>query len=480
MGKKSPPPKPPDLKPITDAQLQIAKETNELAREQLGLSKEQFAWFSENAKEELALAREQADRLFEFQEKAFASDQEMKEWSKQVGAKQMEAMDLQMGYARKDRERYEKVFLPMQDKYIEEANNYDTPERREAEAARATVDIQRQAESARTNSDMRLRSMGIDPSQMRSATLLDTQNVAMAANQALAGNAARQGVEDRGRAMRADALNVGAGLPAQSLAGYAGAGAAGQGALSAGQAGQAAQLGAIQGGAGVAGTAMGFRSNALNNVAQLTGSPMQWAGMGSNNLGAASNAYGNAANTMSQSFNNQMASWDAGQKQAQQGFQNVMSVASLAGGMMMAEGGEVGPISREKFPMAKAVIEGDFKRVDGLDVKGKKPAISFASRVDNGMKAMSDYGATTGGGEDEGPIQSQMVVHQTKLGGDAMQYAAEGGRTRARGALPVKQARDNIPAWLTEGEYVLPADVVRAVGLEKLDKMVAKYHRANA
>jgi hypothetical protein len=148
--------------------------------------------------------------------------------------------------------------------------------------------------------------------------------------------------------------------------------------------------------------------------------------------------------------------------------------------MMMAEGGEVGPIAREKFPMAKAVIEGDFKRVDGLDTKNMKPAISFASRVDNCMKAMADYAATTGGGEDEGPVQSKMVVHQTKLGGDAMQYAAEGGRMRARGALPVKQARDNIPAWLTEGEYVLPSDVVRAVGLEKLDKLVAKYHRANA
>ena len=479
MGKKSPPPKPPDLKPITDAQLQIAKETNELAREQLGLSKEQFAWFQENAKEELALAREQADRLFEFQNKAFESDQDMKEWSKQIGEKQMEGMNLQMEYARKDRERYESVFLPMQDQYIDEANNYDTPDRREAEASRAMVDIQRQAEAARTNSDQRLRSMGIDPSQMRSATLLDTQNVAMAANQALAGNAARQGVEDRGRAMRADALNVGAGLPAQALAGYAGAGAAGQGALSAGQAGQAATLGAIQGGAGVAGTAMGFRSNALNNVAALTGSPMQWASMGSGNMGQASNAYGNAANTMSQGFNNQMASWQAGQQQAQQQFNNVMSVASLAGGMMMAEGGAVGAISREKFPISKAVIEGDFKRVDGLDVKGKKPAISFASRLDNGMQAASDYAASAGSSE-QAPIRSEMVVHQTQLTGDGQQYAAEGGRMRARGALPVKQARDNIPAYLTEGEYVVPADVVRAVGLEKLDKMVAKYHRANA
>ncbi|MGU7895884.1 hypothetical protein, partial [Escherichia coli] len=101
-------------------------------------------------------------------------------------------------------------------------------------AARAMVDIQRQAEAARENADSRLRSMGIDPSQVRSASLLQTQGVALAAQQAGAANAARTAVEDRGRAMRADALNVGAGLPAQALAGFAGAGGSGQGAGSAG------------------------------------------------------------------------------------------------------------------------------------------------------------------------------------------------------------------------------------------------------
>ena len=63
-------------------------------------------------------------------------------------------------------------------------------------------------------------------------------------------------------------------------------------------------------------------------------------------------------------------------------------------------------------------------------------------------------------------------------------YAAEGGQARgpmrARGAVPTRQSRDDIAAYLAEGEYVLPADVVRAIGIEKLDKMVAKYHRENA
>lgn len=472
MGKKSPPPKAPDLTPISNAQLQIAKDSNELAREYLGMSRDQFAWMQENAREELALAREQATKLMEYQDKVFASDQEAKEFARQVGQTQIDAMKQQMGYAAADRKRWEEKFLPLQDQYIAEAQAYDTPARREAEAARAGVDIQRQAEAARANSDQRLRSMGLDPSQMRSATLLDTQNTALAAQQAGAMNQARTNVEDRGRAMRADALNVGSGLPAQALAGYAGATNSGQGALQAGQAGQAAQLGAIQGGAGLAGTALGFRSGALNNVAALTGSPMQWAQMGQNAMGMASNSYGNAGNTMSQGFQNQMASWDAGQKQSQQNFSNIMSVAGLAAGMMMAEGGEV---SREKFPLASAIMVDDAPGAINTGAGGK-PKIDWGARFADSMSNVAAH--NPGNVYADQPYQpAPMLLQQTQF---VPQYAAEGGPMRARGALPVRQSRDTIPAYLSEGEYVLPSDVVRAIGLEKLDKMVAKYHRENA
>jgi hypothetical protein len=490
MGKKSPPPKAPDLTPISNAQMAIAKETNEIARQQLGLSQQQFDFLSENAKEELALARQQADRLFEFQNKAFASDEEARKFAQQVGQSQIDAMNLQMDYAKRDRERYEKTFLPMQDRMIAEANAYDTPERREAEASRATVDIQRAAEAARANSDSRLRSMGLDPSQLRSATLLDTQNVATAAQQAAAANQARTSVEDRGRALRADAVNMGMGLPSQATQGFAGAGAAGQGALGAGQAGQAAQLGAISGGAGVGSTALGFRSQALGNLSNLTGSPMAWAGLGSNNLGAAGNAYGNAGNTMSSNFSNQMSSWKAGQEQSQQNFSNIMSVAGMAAGMMMAEGGPVrraegGPaVSRADFPLASALL-GD---VGGT---GREASAAMArapiSRAPTGgpnitMGARLQAGVDNAAAHDPGNVWAEQdYMPQAPMQRQTPPvYAAEGGPQRARGALPRRQSRDMLPAYLAEGEYVIPADVVASKGIEFFDKMVSKYHRENA
>lgn len=510
MGKKSPPPKPPDLTPISDAQIKIAADANELAREQLGLSKEQFAWMQENSKEELALAREQADKLFGFQEKAFASDEEQKAFARKVGETQIDAMNLQMDFAKKDRQRYEDVFLPMQDQYIAEANAYDTPERREAEAARYMVDIQRQADAQRTNADERLRSMGIDPSQVRSSSMMNQLAVATGANQALAGNNARTMIEDKGRAMRADAMNLGLGLPAQAAAGFQGSNASGAGAVNAGAAGQSAALGAIQGGAGVAGTALGFRSQALNNVAALTGSPMQWAQMGSGNMGMAGGMYGQAAGTMSQNFNNQMASWDAGQKQAQQNFSNIMSVASMAGGMMMAEGGYVGmfggglagtdgmlsaPVGGSPFSASGAAANAappandastweqikarwDAKRakddpyIRAGEGSGSGGALNFLDRMDNAATAAGQYTPTN---EFASGYTPNNVIPMP-----GQQGYSEGGRTRFRGAIPTRQSRDNIPAWVTEGEYVIPRDVVNAKGIEFFDRLTKKYHRENS
>lgn len=479
MGKKSPPPQPPNLQPISDAQIKIAEQSNELAREQLGLSREQFAWFRENAQEELALAREQADKMFSFQEKAFASDEEAKAFSRQVGQTQIDAMNLQMGYAKEDRQRYKDIFLPMQDRFIAEAEAYDTPERRESEAARQMVDVQRQAEAQRNNADSRLRSMGIDPSQVRSSSLMNQMAVASGANQAMAGNAARQQIEDRGRAMRADALNLGMGLPAQATQGFAGSNASGAGAINAGQAGQGAQLAAIQGGAGVAGTALGFRSQALNNVAALTGSPMQWAQMGAGNLGQASSVYGQAAGTMTQNYQNQMSSWKAGQEQAQQQFNNIMSVASVAGGMMMAEGGAVPPAQvaqgdpavwdqiKARWAEKRAANDPYVRAGKG---SGKGGALNMLDRMDNAATAGQQYTPTNVYAESTVPVQNAVSM-------PGQQGYSEGGRARFKGALPVRQSRDNIPAWLTEGEYVVPRDVVQAKGIEFFDKLVQKHHR---
>lgn len=461
MGKKKAPPAAPNFKPIADAQMAMAKEANELAREQMGISRDQFSWFQKNAGEELALARQQADRAFGFQTKAFESDRENSIFAKRVGESQIASMDQQRDYAQKDRKRYEDTFIPMQDRAIREAEEYATPERREQEAGRLSTDVQRQAEAQRSNADQRLRSMGIDPSQVRSTSMANQMGVATAANQAMAANAGREMIDDKGRAMRADALNLGSGLPQQSAMGYQGAGASGQGALQAGAAGQAGQLGAIQGGMGVGQGGLGMRGGALGQYGQLTGTGLQWAGQGNSTMGLAGNMYGAAGNTLQQGFDNNFRRHTEEMRQRQQVFDNVGSVVKTAASFF-AEGGAVDPERGRALPKLPTLSGGGGSEWGG-DLSGVREW--WDERKERAAAAAAPAGPPAGG-------------QASKPQGYQPRFFAEGGSHR--GALPTRQARDQIPAMLAEGEYVLPADVVRSLGLEKIDKLVAKYHRAGA
>ena len=51
---------------------------------------------------------------------------------------QLPAMEEQAQYAREDRQRYTDIFQPLESQFVEEAQNYDTPERRQRAMAAAT------------------------------------------------------------------------------------------------------------------------------------------------------------------------------------------------------------------------------------------------------------------------------------------------------------------------------------------------------
>lgn len=60
-------------------------------------------------------------------------------------------------------------------------------------------------------------------------------------------------------------------------------------------------------------------------------------------------------------------------------------------------------------------------------------------------------------------------------------FAADGGKIKRLGrggkvSGPGGPVDDKIPAMLSDGEYVLPADTVKTIGVKKLDKLVKKTH----
>ena len=318
----SDPPPPPDLGPAADASMEVARIQQQTAADQLDWAKEQ--------------------------------DGRNQELLQSVLDIQLPAMQAQFDQAQSDRARYEEIFRPMEDAFAQAAKDYDSPERRSAERAKMLADTTTQFDQQRKNALGRLESYGVDPSQVKNEALdVGVRTAQAAASVGAVANADKR-IEDTGRALRSDAINVGRGAISNAAGFYGQAVGAG---------------GAAQSGA---------------NQTTATGAGALTSGYGAS--GQALQGYGQGADIMSQGYGNQMQGWEAGANQTAGMLQGVGGIA----GMFMADGGMPGAID----PTAQV-----------------------------------ETGRGDGSGID-----------------------------------------DNVPALLSGGEYVVPADVVRAKGEEVFDE----------
>lgn len=459
MGKSAP--KPPNLQPIADAQMKIAEQMNGIALEQLGLSKEQFAYFKEQGAAELAFAKEQAAKNLELQDRAIATGEAGQKTQAELVAEQKKLMEQAYGFSEEDRARYNEVAIPLQDRIIAEANAWDSPERQAEQAAMRLADVQRQSEAQQRNVDARLAGMGIDPSQMRAGAIANTMALQTAAAGAQQANTGRQEIQQQGIAMRGQAANMLAGLPTQGAQQQQIASGAGGAASNTATAGENSALNGYAAGAGYGNNAVGLRGSALNNMASWTGTPMQWAGMGNQSMGNASNSYMNSANVLNSGYQNQLDRFNA-QSQATAGM--VSSLGALAGGVAaFADGGDVGYFTEGgKSDEETFSQKWDKKRADWKEKSGWEKSQAI-------LEGFDAAGDTTGSG---------IPTRQRRPGTDieAVYYADGGGQS----AVPPRQSVDRIPAVLSAGEYVVPADVVRALGTKHFDKLVDRYHKVGA
>lgn len=336
----SDPPAPPDLGPMSEASEEIAAMNQQTSREQLDWAREQ--------------------------------DTSNRALLQQVLDVQMPAMQEQFETAQADRTRYEEFFRPFEDAWAKEAAGYDTEERRERERGMATADVSSAFDSQRRNALQRLESYGVDPSTTRNQAL----DIGVRTQQAMATAAAATGatrrVEDVGRALKSDVINLGRGALSNAAGFY------GQ-AVGAGAQGQQGALNTTQSGAGAVQSGLGFGQQALQG-------------------------YGQSAGIQNTGFGNEMAQWNAGQQQTAGMLQGVGGIA----GMFMADGGEV----------------------EGI------PTGAVAGQQQHPFQADGEvYGPGDGSGID-----------------------------------------DRVPAQLSEGEFVIPADVVRKKGEEFFEKLIEQYH----
>ena len=487
MGKKSTP-TPPDLTPLSNAQLEISRQQLAQAQQQMQMSQSQFDKFVAQTNLEMQQSQKQYDTQMGLQSRALDQADAAAAVSKSVADKQIEAMNQNMGFAATDRARYEKTFIPLQDQAIAEAQGYDTSARREQAASQALADNQTQIEAQRQNTAAQLASLGVDPSQVMSTSLANQMGVAGAATGAMAANTSRWQVENTGRQLRASAIDMGNGLPAQSQSGYNVANAAGQGASNAAN----GAVGNYTTASGIGATAAGIRQSSLNTASSITGSPMAWASLGNQSYGGASNGIMNSSSIQNQMYQNQMQAQQMKNDQSAATMNAIGSVASIAGMAMMAEGGTVQPYYAEGGSPAGAGNDNapiswrDFDT--SMNVRDVPQNVTpITSHVPlSGPSTMNRIGGALAMANQLPGFNGQTPQHAAPQSFLRPIMRAEGGAMGGQGSgsqyqvMPNVQARDKIQAYLTPGEVVVPADVVRIKGQEFFDKLIAKHHRPGA
>lgn len=326
MCSPSPPP-PPDYGPMAAA----SKESAEIA--------------AKTAAENLAWAKEQ-----------YKGDKEITD---KVVNKFLETQDVNAATAAADRARYEKIYQPLEDKAVKEAEDYASPERQALEEGRAQATVAQQFEQARDASLRQLEGFGVDPTSTRAAALDVGVRAQQAAAQAAAGNQARMATETTGRALRSEAINVGRGYPGQ-IAGQYGT--------------------SVQAGAGAANTALAQTASG----AQTMGTGAQYMGLQNQALGTWGSALTGQSNANMAGYSDNSGMWGT-----------ALGLAGSAAIKFLADGGMTtgGDVPDDASPTSGGAIDdvparltaGEF--VVPKDVASWKGEEYFQKLIDQSRKA---------------------------------------------------------------------------------------------
>ena len=127
--------------------------------------------------------------------------------------------DLQMQAAQKqmaltdDYSNYQKnTFRPLEQGIVADAQGYDTPERREAEAARSVAGVEQNLAMQQDMNNRNLARSGIQPGSAKALAMQETFDLGAAKLKAGAASQARMQVETIGAARKSDAANLGRNL----------------------------------------------------------------------------------------------------------------------------------------------------------------------------------------------------------------------------------------------------------------------------
>lgn len=220
--------------------------------------------------------------------------------TKEVTNAQLDSMRDSNERAKQQWDRYLEVFQPLQDEYIEEAQNWGSEERQAEQAAEAKADVLSNAAAAQQSNQRQMASMGINPTSGRYAGIDRETDLNTALAAAGAQNTARNQVRTQALALKEGLANMAQGATSTSA--------------------QQVGLGLNSG------------NSATGNIGAANA---QWANNNqimSQGFGGAMQGYAGQASTLNNLYGNQLQAWQAEQSNKSANAAGLMSgIGSLVG-----------------------------------------------------------------------------------------------------------------------------------------------------
>lgn len=172
---------------------QAALANSDIAKQQLEVAKQQLAWEKDRAAVQ--------DPLVE-----------------KIVNQQIASGDQNAQRATEQWNLYKSLYQPVEAKNVQDAMNFDSPERQARMAAEAGADVTRSYGAAADQNTRALAAMGVNPNSGRFAGLANENAIAQARDTAGAMNKARRDTELQGIALRTGVAQLGRNLPSTGIA----------------------------------------------------------------------------------------------------------------------------------------------------------------------------------------------------------------------------------------------------------------------
>lgn len=172
---------------------QAAMSNAALAKEQAAVAREQLAWEKDRAEKQDPIIQKIVDQ-------------------------QIAIGDTNAERSGEQWQIYKDLFQPVEAQMVEDANNWDSDERKDRMAAEAGADVTRAYQGGLDQNQRQMERMGVNPNSGRFAAITNETNLAKAKDTAGAMNKARRDTETQGIALRTGAAQFGRNMPNTGIA----------------------------------------------------------------------------------------------------------------------------------------------------------------------------------------------------------------------------------------------------------------------